>query len=44
MTLDTSLTVDYLIRSDLQSALSALLERVPEADADDMVRALNKSK
>ncbi|KAJ5141579.1 hypothetical protein N7526_002574 [Penicillium atrosanguineum] len=40
MTLDTSLTADNLIHSELQSALSALLERVPEADTEEMDRRI----
>ncbi|KAJ5670701.1 uncharacterized protein N7477_006064 [Penicillium maclennaniae] len=40
ITLDTSLTADNLIHSELQSALSALLERVPEADTEQTERRI----
>lgn len=38
MTVDMSLMSDIVIRSDLQGALSALLEPVPEAVIETMVR------
>jgi hypothetical protein len=44
MTLDTSLTSNNLVHSELQSTLSALLESVPAADTVEMVRTLPRSK
>lgn len=38
ISLDNSLAQDYTIHAKLQSALTALLENVPEVDIDEMVR------
>lgn len=38
ISLDHSLAQDYTVHAKLQSALTALLENVPEVDIDEMVR------
>ncbi|KAJ5657363.1 uncharacterized protein N7484_001012 [Penicillium longicatenatum] len=40
ITLDTSLTADYLVRSELQSCIGALLQSVTVADAEETERRL----
>ncbi|KAJ5973218.1 hypothetical protein N7481_010428 [Penicillium waksmanii] len=43
ISLDNSLTQDFTIRARLQSALTALLENVSEAEIDDMERQLGRA-